>query len=287
MIKLSVIIPCFNAAKTIAIQLEALAKQECSEPWEIIIADNNSTDNTVEIVKEYQQHLPMINLVSANSMQGAGYARNVAAKAAKGEALAFCDADDEVDKGWVSAMIRSLSEHDFVVGSNEYSQLNEAWAIESCKYREINGVKDFPYYPYAATNNLGIKRSIHNAVGGFDNQMLLLEDVDYCWRVQQTGVKLENAPDALVHIRLRDNIADMYRRYRKLACYDIVLHRKHQQLGMPKLIKWQDFIKDMLMLCAKFLVKVRSKENFARWLIDFAWFHGHLQGCIKYKYLPV
>ncbi|MGB3651561.1 MAG: glycosyltransferase, partial [Rivularia sp. (in: cyanobacteria)] len=52
--KLSVVIPCFNAANTIAAQLEAFTKQQCSEPWEIIIADNGSTDETLEIVKQYQ-----------------------------------------------------------------------------------------------------------------------------------------------------------------------------------------------------------------------------------------
>ncbi|MEM7726604.1 MAG: glycosyltransferase [Cyanobacteria bacterium P01_A01_bin.45] len=285
--KLSVIIPCFNAAATIGVQLQALAEQECSEAWEIVLADNGSTDNTVEIIKQYQQHMQSLRLVYADSIQGAGYARNIAANAATGEALAFCDADDQVGEGWVKAMIESLSEQDFVAGSNDYSRLNEMWAIESCKYRELNGVKEFPYFPYSATNNLGIKRSIHNAIGGFDPQMLLLEDIDYCWRVQQTGIKLQNAPNALVHIRLRDNIADMYRRYRRLACYDIVLHQKHQAMGMPKMIKWQDFLKDMFMLCAKFIVKVRTKEAFAKWLIDFAWFYGHLQGCIEYRYLPI
>ena len=54
--KLSVVIPCFNAASTIAAQLEALSKQQCSDTWEIIIADNGSTDETLNIVREYQQN---------------------------------------------------------------------------------------------------------------------------------------------------------------------------------------------------------------------------------------
>ncbi|MBF2059991.1 glycosyltransferase family 2 protein, partial [Fischerella thermalis] len=42
--KVSVIIPCLNAAETIGVQLEALANQQWSQPWEVIIADNGSTD---------------------------------------------------------------------------------------------------------------------------------------------------------------------------------------------------------------------------------------------------
>lgn len=50
-------------------------------------------------------------------------------------------------------------------------------------------------------NNLGIKRSLHDAIGGFDESILLLEDVDYCWRIQEAGMKLHYAPDALLHFR--------------------------------------------------------------------------------------
>lgn len=52
--KLSVIIPCFNAANTIAVQLEALAQKHWCESWEVIVSDNGSTDETVAIVEQYQ-----------------------------------------------------------------------------------------------------------------------------------------------------------------------------------------------------------------------------------------
>ncbi len=50
--KLSVIIPCFNAESTIAVQLEALANQHWSEPWEVIISDGGSSDRTTEIAQQ-------------------------------------------------------------------------------------------------------------------------------------------------------------------------------------------------------------------------------------------
>ncbi|MBF2063732.1 MAG: hypothetical protein IGS39_04790 [Calothrix sp. C42_A2020_038] len=122
-------------------------------------------------------------------------------------------------------------------------------------------------------------------VCGFDETMLLLEDVDYCWRIQKAGKTL-NCAKALVHFRFRSTVEGLYSRYWKLACYDVLLHQKHQQLGMPKLIKWQDFVKDAAIFPVKFIVKVRNRESLVRWLLDFVWFAGHLQGCIKYKYLP-
>ena len=285
--KLSVVIPCFNAANTIAIQLEALSRQECSEPWEIIIADNGSIDNSLEIAKQYQHQLPNLRIVDASATKGSAHARNVGASVALSENLAFCDADDEVTVQWVNAMIEALSRHDFVAGCSDYSKLNEPWVEKCCGLREANGIKDYIYFPYAAGNNLGVKRSIHNAVGGFDETMLLLQDIDYCWRIQKTGVKLESASNAILNFRFRNTVKGMYRRCWRLGCYDILLHQKHQKMGMPTLMKWRDFSQDALILPLKFLVKVRDKESFVRWLLDLAWLGGHLQGCIKYKYLAI
>ena len=283
--KLSVVIPCFNAASTIAAQLEAFTKQQCSEIWEIIIADNGSTDESLSIVKQYQQNLPNLRIVDASLTKGSAHARNVGASVALSENLAFCDADDEVTPGWVAAMIDALSKHDFVAGCSDYSKLNEPWIVKCCGVREANGIKEYIYFPYAAGNNLGIKRACHNRVGGFDETMLLLQDIDYCWRIQKIGIKLEPASNAVIFFRFRNTVKGMYRRCWSLACYDILLHQKHQQMGMPKLIKWRDLSKDAAILPLKFLVKVRDKESFVRWLLDLAWLGGHFQGCFKYNYL--
>ena len=64
--KLSVVIPCYNEAKTIAAQLEALSQQQWSEPWEVIVTDNGSTDDTVKIVEEYYSQLPNLRLIDAS-----------------------------------------------------------------------------------------------------------------------------------------------------------------------------------------------------------------------------
>lgn len=207
--KLSVVIPCFNAASTIETQLEALSKQECADKWEIIIADNGSTDETTTIIKKYLHILPNLRLIDASGVRGAAHARNIGAKFALAEAIAFCDADDQVSPNWVKAMIEGLSVHDFVAGRSDYSQLNEPWVVKCCQYREANGIKDYPYYPYAAGNNLGVKRRIHETVGGFDESLLLLQDIDYCWRIQQTGIKLEPLKDALIYFRFRNTIKSM------------------------------------------------------------------------------
>jgi glycosyltransferase involved in cell wall biosynthesis len=65
--RLGVIIPCLDGSQTIAGQLEALARQECSDPWEIVLADNGSTDGTLDIVRRYQERLPNLRIVDASA----------------------------------------------------------------------------------------------------------------------------------------------------------------------------------------------------------------------------
>lgn len=64
--KLSVILPCFNGAKTIALQLEALAHQCWSEPWELVVVNNGSTDDSMQIVQSYRNLLPNLRIVDAS-----------------------------------------------------------------------------------------------------------------------------------------------------------------------------------------------------------------------------
>ncbi len=86
--RLSVIIACLNGADTIGAQLDALAaNQQWSEPWEVIFADNGSTDGTVTIVEQYRHKLPKLLIVDASDQPGKAYACNVAMLAASGNAV--------------------------------------------------------------------------------------------------------------------------------------------------------------------------------------------------------
>lgn len=285
--KLSVIIPCYNEAGTISGQLEALTTQQWYAPWEIIISDNGSTDETVAIAEQYQEKLPNLRIVDSSSRQGAAHARNVGASVAAGEALAFCDADDEVAAGWVSAMGEALSKHDFVAGKREYAKLNEPWTLA---YRPLTQVDklltSYPaYLPHASSSNLGIKRSIHEAVGGFDEAMLKVQDTDYCWRVQLAGTKLHFVPEAAIHYRLRDRVGAIYHQARLAGEYNVYLYKKYAALGMPKL-SWKVGLKAWWRLL-KHSPQIFSQQNRTKWLANFARRWGRLQGCIKYQVLAL
>jgi len=180
--KLTIIIPCLNNAKTIGAQLEALGSQHCSAPWEIIVSDNGSTDKSMEIAKRYTERLTNLRVIDSSDQQGVSHARNVGAMAATGDYLLFCDADDVVAPDWVSAFCAALSKYDFVACRAETKTLSPEWADGLFnRHAQENALQTAwypPYLPYAAGGTLGIKKTLHEAVGGFDESCLTLEGVN-------------------------------------------------------------------------------------------------------------
>lgn len=286
--KLSVIIPCYNAADTITAQLEALASQHWSEPWEVIVADNRSTDESMVIVKQYRERLPNLRIADASARQGQPYALNVGARAAVGDALTFCDADDMVGSGWVAAMGEALSRYDFVACRFEIEKLNAPWVQKSRGNPQPDGVQKYnhpPYLPHAGGGTLGVKRSLYEAIGGFDESLPLLHDTDYCWRLQLAGTELHFVPDAVVHVRYRDTLGGIYRQARGYAEYNVLLYKRYRPLGMPQL-SWKTGVKAWVRLFRR-LLRIRSKASLARWVWQFGWCMGRLQGSFKHRVLAL
>jgi len=90
----SVIMPTYNAGKTLADSIESVLAQTYQN-LELLITDDNSTDETtLTILKEYEQKEPRIKVFYQKENKGAGYARNNSIRNARGRFIAFCDSDD-------------------------------------------------------------------------------------------------------------------------------------------------------------------------------------------------
>ncbi len=280
--RLSVIIACLNGADTIGVQLEALANQRWSEPWEVIFADNGSTDGTVTVVEQYKQRLPNLLIVDASDQPGKAHACNVAMLAATGEAFAFCDADDEVGPGWVAAMGEALSKYELVGGAIDLLKLNEARRIKNQAHQQQTGLQKAeypPFLPYCGGCNLGFKRSLYQTIGGFDESLHVNEDTEYCWRAQLAGAKLQFVPNALVHYRLRNTLAGSYLQARSWSESFVILCKKYggslSGLMMLKLLigGWRHMPLSLL--------RIRSWGGMVEFVRYFGWKVGEVQGCIK------
>ncbi|HYE65983.1 MAG TPA: glycosyltransferase family A protein [Pyrinomonadaceae bacterium] len=288
--KLSVIIPCFNAADTIGALLEALASQQWSEPWEVIISNNNSTDDSMLIVERYKERLPQMRVVEASARQGRSYARNVGARAAKGETLAFCDADDVVAPGWVAAIGTALSEHDLVASRFDFEKLNQHWAQRNRKWvtqqDRLQKVRFSPGLFIAGGSGLGIRQSLHETVGGFNESLPVLEDVEYCIRAQLTGVKFHFVPAATVYVRHSEQLKNSFHQARQWASYNVLMYKRYRNPSVELPQPWKRYIYDWRCLLAD-VRHARQKEDWAKCVWVLGWQVGLLQGSIKFWAPPV
>ena len=158
MIKLSVVIACLNEAHTLGDQLEALSRQSWQD-WEVIIADNGSTDGTQDLARSFADRLNL-SVIDASQVPGAGHARNAGADIATGDALLFPDADDVVADDWLQHMGQALEQHDFVASKLEFERLNPGWVYHSRGRPQERALAKYhygDYLPHALGTSLGIK----------------------------------------------------------------------------------------------------------------------------------
>lgn len=103
----SVVIPCYNAAGYIEKCLSALEKQTFRD-FEVIVVDDRSTDNTAEVVLQYQKNAGIqITLLENTVNAGPGVSRNKGIQYAKSEYVCFCDSDDWYDPDYLEQMVQA------------------------------------------------------------------------------------------------------------------------------------------------------------------------------------
>ncbi len=280
--RLSVIIPCWNSADQLPRQIEALAREKWQGWWEVIIADNGSTDGTRAVAEQFRDRLPHLRVVDASARRGASYARNVGARSASGEAFLFLDADDEIAPDYIPAMADALARYDFVAAHRDSESLNTGWVRLSRRTHPYEGFRDFfGFLPHAGGNRTGVKRSIFESAGGFDENLLGGEDVDFCWRVQLAGIPLRLVHNATVRYRYRESLSGIFRQAHLSGRSDALLYRRYRAAGMSGHSIGVG-LKEWLRLMRR-LPRIHGKSDWARWVRRLGQCVGRLEGSLRYR----
>src|SRR5579884_2014950 len=231
----SVIVPVRNGAREIDRQLAALAGQESPVPWEVVVADNGSTDSTRERAEAWRERLPSLRVVDASARKGVAHARNAGARAARGELLLICDGDDIVAEGWLSAMVWALESHPLVTGHIDLKAMNRpeqyVWTGDADRHAAPVG---YGFMPYGAGGNLGMWREVFDELGGFDEELLRAEDIDFGWRAAERGIAVHYAPFAVLLHRMRPTVLSVFASAVRGGISEPRLHRLHRARGMGR-----------------------------------------------------
>jgi glycosyltransferase involved in cell wall biosynthesis len=234
----SVIIPVRNGADTLAEQLEALTAQTYDGAWEVVVADNGSTDATRAVAAAFASRLPKLSIVDASERSGSSYARNFGAQNAGGDFLAFCDADDVVVPEWLAALAAAARDFDAVTGRQEASEINPR-SVQAWRPPRATGLPRAGFLPYAPSCNLGVWARVFAETGGFDEEYPQSHDVEWSWRAQLASFTLGFAPGAVVHYRYRASARGVYRQAYLSGLDSARLYRDYRSRGLhhPPLLR--------------------------------------------------
>ena len=133
----SIITPTYNSAEHISGTIKSIQAQTYSN-WELLITDDCSTDQTIEIIASYQKTDRRIKLFLLNINQGAGVARNNSIKEAIGRYIAFCDSDDQWKKNKLEVQLSFIINNKLSFSFTDYdvvSQNNKFLKRIKCPHR--------------------------------------------------------------------------------------------------------------------------------------------------------
>jgi len=195
--KASVVVCSYNGAKTLDRCLTSL--KEINYPnYEVILVDDGSTDDTQEIAA---RHSWVKNIRQEN--KGLSFARNVGAHASGGDVIVYTDSDCMADPDWLYYLMGTLLSGDYAgVGGPNISPPAENW-VQACVSAAPGGPNHVLLTDVVAEHIPGCNMAFHrwafDQVGGFDPEYRKAgDDVDFCWRLQQSGGVIAFSPAAIV-----------------------------------------------------------------------------------------
>jgi glycosyltransferase involved in cell wall biosynthesis len=230
------VIPVRNGAATLAAQLAALASATKPEiAFDVIVADNGSTDGTARLAQSFAAQLPL-KVIDARAATGPGAVRNVGVRASNSEWLLFCDADDEVDHEWLVEMVAALAAgHEIVGGPISYTRLNGPHIMQWRGARVAGVEQALGFHRFAHSSNLGVTRELFDKLGGFDDWVRpAAEDIDFSWRAQLAGHTLHEAGSAVVHYRLRQSLRDLWNQAVGYGRSEVLLFVRYREYGLRR-----------------------------------------------------
>ncbi len=213
--KVSVIIPTYNEEKVILDCLESLGKQSISD-FEIIIVDDGSNDQTTQLVERLTKIEPSIKLLKQDH-KGAGAARNLGAKQAKGEILVFVDADMTFDKDFLQKLTEPI-EKNGVIGTfskDEYlANKNNVWAVCWNINRNLPKYRMHPNnYPDTQKVFRAILKTEFEKVGGFDEKAGYTDD----WLSDKIGSQAVASQGAIFYHKNPETLKEVFEQSKWMA----------------------------------------------------------------------
>ena len=198
---ISVIIPAYNAERTLPYTLRALQNQTLPRDlYEIIVVDDSSTDGTAAVAREFGVRYRIQN------KEGPAAARNLGVRASRGEIILFTDSDCIPKEDWIEKMVKPFEDPQVagVMGRYLTRQKEPCARFTQLEFEErFRIIRNFDRIDLVPSFAAAFRRPVFEEVGGFDCHYPLAnnEDVELSYKIASRGYKMVFADDAVVYHR--------------------------------------------------------------------------------------
>jgi glycosyltransferase involved in cell wall biosynthesis len=208
---ISIIIPCYNSELFIHRAINSVFEQTFDN-WELILVNNNSTDNTLDLLNNYQERYPERVRVFSETKKGAPAARNRGIQEARGEWIQFLDADDEILPEKLSGQIKLAEEINASIVASPY---RKEGIREKNFFSYIRALDYSDVWSALINSNMGItssnlwKRDILSVVGGWDEMRIASQEYDLMFRILQLNpvVAFDHRSLTVVHVGTGESVS--------------------------------------------------------------------------------
>jgi len=178
---ISVIIPTLNEEKYIEKTLLSVRSQTFKKPYEVIVADSNSQDSTIEIAKTYADKIII------TEKEGASVGRNLGARISEGKILLFLDADTILLPNVLEEIYKAMKKKSLVACNIplflDKPYLNLYYSFHIPIYKLLAEIKLNPIYAVV----LGCRKKVFEKLGGFNEELKVAEDIEFGERLKKIG----------------------------------------------------------------------------------------------------
>ncbi len=281
--KLSVIIPTFNRKDTLQTTLTSLNDQTFRD-FEVIVADDGSTDGTDAMVASLKVSYPLIHLWQKNA--GRSAARNMGLEKASGEIILFIDDHIVVDKKLIEEHVKFHDRFDVGVvrGRVEFietaSDAPKKTAYFNMKRYKAPSYEQQPFRIFI-TNNISVKKSALMSVLGFDEDFKEygLQDAEMGYRLKEAGCKFKINPNAVGYIfGVGWTYEERCKRRRQVGRSSVLFCKKH-----PAPLNKINLSAHSMTLLIQKIMSAFEEIMPARYLMFYNFATGVKEGFEKYK----